>query len=105
MRLSSILIAIAVSAHLLLNRDRTPTRRGQTDTAAQDNLHAVESFYQKFPELVGNGLYITGESYAGVYVPTLAEAILWAAGNNTYTGVSGAAKVSSPGVGMRRSSN
>ena len=34
------------------------------DTAAEDNLNAVESFYKKFPELVKNDLFITGESCA-----------------------------------------
>jgi len=56
------------------------------DSAAEDNLHAVESFFLKFPSLVSHDFFITGESYAGVYVPTLAEAIVWAEGNGTYTG-------------------
>ncbi len=39
------------------------------DTTAQDNLHAVEAFFtSKFPELSGNALYLTGESYVCVCV-------------------------------------
>lgn len=56
------------------------------DTTALDSLHAVEQFYHLFPELKPNGLFITGESYAGVYVPTLAEAIVLASKKGTYTG-------------------
>eukprot|EP00466_Bigelowiella_natans_P013332 jgi/Bigna1/39639/e_gw1.34.17.1 len=56
------------------------------DTSSQDNLHAVESFFAKFPSFKNHDMFITGESYAGVYVPTLAEAIVWAMGNGTYTG-------------------
>ena len=56
------------------------------DTAAVDNLHALEVFYAKFPEYKKNDLFITGESYAGVYVPTFAEAIVFAVQNGTYTG-------------------
>ena len=34
------------------------------DTAAADNLRAVEAFYVKFPEFANRSLYLTGESYA-----------------------------------------
>jgi carboxypeptidase C (cathepsin A) len=56
------------------------------DKTARDNLAAVEAFYASFPEYKQNKFYITGESYAGVYVPTLAEAILNDDLAGTYTG-------------------
>jgi len=56
------------------------------DSTAQDNMHAVEKFYDLFPEFKENDLYLTGESYAGVYVPTLAEAIVLADQKGIYTG-------------------
>jgi len=41
--------------------------------SAQDNLEALWYFYtHKFPELQQNDLWISGESYAGLYVPYLA---------------------------------
>jgi len=43
------------------------------DLVAQLNLKTLIKFYEKWPELKLNELYIAGESYAGVYVPTLAE--------------------------------
>lgn len=46
------------------------------DTAAADNLAALTSFFEKYPTLRDRELFIFGESYAGIYVPTLAEAIL-----------------------------
>ena len=42
------------------------------DTSAADNLAAVLSWYKKFPEFQSHELYISGESYAGIYVPYLA---------------------------------
>lgn len=37
---------------------------------------AVVEFFAKFPKLRSNEFFITGESYAGVYIPTLAYEIL-----------------------------
>jgi carboxypeptidase C (cathepsin A) len=62
---------------------------------------AVEQFYKLFPELVHNKLYITGESYAGVYVPTLAEEIIKREQDGTYTG----APLAGIGVGNGCSGN
>lgn len=42
------------------------------ETSAQDNLTVVLEFFKKFPEFGQNELYISGESYAGIYVPYLA---------------------------------
>lgn len=65
------------------------------DKTANQNLEAVEAFYALYPEFKANKFFITGESYAGVYVPTLAEAIVNAQKAGTYTG----ATLSGIGVG------
>lgn len=41
------------------------------DTTASDNRDALKAFFTKFPMYLPNGLYVSGESYAGIYVPTL----------------------------------
>ena len=46
------------------------------EITAQDNLNALIDFFNKFSELRDYDFYISGESYAGVYVPTLARLIL-----------------------------
>jgi len=46
-------------------------------STAAANRAAVQDFFKtKFPELKASSFYISGESYAGVYVPTLSKEIL-----------------------------
>jgi carboxypeptidase C (cathepsin A) len=40
--------------------------------SSQDALVAMQAWYDKFPEFLSNDLYLSGESYAGIYVPYLA---------------------------------
>jgi len=46
------------------------------DEVAQNNLNALLHFMKKFPQFAKNDFFITGESYAGVYLPTLAVKLL-----------------------------
>ena len=43
---------------------------------AQAAHHAMIAFYNKFPLFYDVDLYLTGESYAGIYIPTLAREIV-----------------------------
>eukprot|EP00121_Abeoforma_whisleri_P011788 Awhi_evm1s10880 len=42
-------------------------------TTAQQNLFALKVWLKRYPKFEGKELKIYGESYAGVYVPTLAK--------------------------------
>ena len=39
---------------------------------SQDAITALRDWFTKFPEYLSNGVYISGESYGGIYVPYLA---------------------------------
>ncbi len=39
---------------------------------SQDAINALRTWYTKFPEFLPNELFISGESYGGIYVPYLA---------------------------------
>jgi len=41
----------------------------------EDNVKAIVGWFDKFPEFKKNDLYISGESYAGIYVPFTVNAI------------------------------
>ena len=40
-------------------------------TQSEDALKALQSWYKKFPQYRENKLFVSGESYAGIYVPYL----------------------------------
>lgn len=44
-------------------------------TSADQNLIAVLNWFALYPEFGSNDLYLSGESYAGIYVPFLAKEI------------------------------
>lgn len=48
--------------------------RNQTDVG-RDMLEFLQQFFTLFGELAQNGLYLSGESYAGKYVPTVGAAL------------------------------
>lgn len=45
-------------------------KTGDRETA-ENNHAALRSFFRKFPHLAAHDFYIAGESYGGIYVPTL----------------------------------
>lgn len=46
------------------------------DQTASENWEALVAFFNEFPQYKGNDFYVTGESYGGIYVPTLVQTIL-----------------------------
>ena len=60
--------------------DKKPCKNTDRYTASASRAALVDFFTNKFPQFASNEFYITGESYAGVYIPTLSKEIL----DNTY---------------------
>jgi len=56
------------------------------DTTSYDNYVALQHFFQKFPEFKKNDFYITGESYGGIYIPTLSVRVLNGPANINFKG-------------------
>jgi carboxypeptidase C (cathepsin A) len=49
---------------------------GTSKQAAEDLYEGLQQFYEKYPQLKSNPLILTGESYAGHYIPAFASLIL-----------------------------
>ncbi len=43
------------------------------EITAEENFEAMMDFFKKFPSFKTNDFYISGESYAGIYIPMLAK--------------------------------
>uniref|UniRef100_A0A915PNG6 Carboxypeptidase n=1 Tax=Setaria digitata TaxID=48799 RepID=A0A915PNG6_9BILA len=43
---------------------------------AEENYAAIKGFFKKFPQFLNHSVYIIGESYGGIYVPTLTVRVL-----------------------------
>ncbi len=54
----------------------TKYKTSNDTSVAKDNLKALQIFFDYYPQYKGNDFYIAGESYAGIYIPRLAEEIL-----------------------------
>uniref|UniRef100_A0A915L600 Carboxypeptidase n=1 Tax=Romanomermis culicivorax TaxID=13658 RepID=A0A915L600_ROMCU len=55
------------------------------DQTSMENYRALQHFFETFPRFKINDFYVTGESYGGIYVPTLAVRIL--EGMKEYPGI------------------
>jgi len=57
--------------------------------AAADNFAFLEGLLAEFPEYIGRETYLSGESYAGVYIPTLTAEIINHTDSTIYGQLSG----------------
>lgn len=69
---SPVGVGYSYCANQLLGRTCVNTDKFTASTARA----ALVDFFGKFPELATNDFFITGESYAGVYIPTLTKEVL-----------------------------
>ena len=71
--LNSSVLYLESPAGVGFSTGETPQDFRDTDhSQSVDTFTAMRDFYDNWPEFMSNVLYITGESYAGIYAPFLA---------------------------------
>lgn len=72
-----------------------------------NNYLALKEFMRLFPEYAGKQLFLTGESYGGIYIPTLAERVMEDPSFNLQVGAGTAAAAAAlrPGAASTSSSS
>lgn len=63
-------------AHWLVGGGRVCKTGPSPPQVSLNNYLALKEFVRLFPEHAGKQLFLTGESYAGIYIPTLAERVM-----------------------------
>ncbi|KAK5873909.1 hypothetical protein PBY51_018909 [Eleginops maclovinus] len=58
------------------------------DQVSDDNYRALQSFFSKFPSFTKNEFFIFGESYGGIYAPTLSLRVATGAAKINFKGFS-----------------
>jgi carboxypeptidase C (cathepsin A) len=77
-----------------INYSKDPDDHKTNDViSGQENLQALIAFFKKYPDYKKNDFYISGESYAGIYVPTLAWNVI-----NYNAGVTKADRINLKGI-------
>lgn len=66
------LVAIEQPAGVGFSKAKDPDYLWTDDVDADNLLSGIKDFIETFPELRGRPFYVSGESYAGVYIPFLA---------------------------------
>ncbi|EXC29952.1 Serine carboxypeptidase-like 20 [Morus notabilis] len=56
------------------SKDPTKYKTGDQQTSADTHTFLLQ-WFEQFPEFISNPFYISGESFAGIYVPTLASQV------------------------------
>ncbi|KAI4304191.1 hypothetical protein MLD38_039740 [Melastoma candidum] len=73
----SIIIYLDSPCGVGLSRSDNPINYATSDLqTAADTHHFLLKWFELYPEFQSNPCYISGESYAGVFVPTLAAEIV-----------------------------
>lgn len=56
--------------------DTSSDYKHDDSSTAADNYKLIQAFFERFPDLRSNKMYISSESYGGHYMPTLAKEIV-----------------------------